>query len=166
MKDIQRRKLHINAEPCLHMQFATETDHSPSKKNISIVFLLPTWFARRGITKHLCNPNNYANIIYFINPYHNIACLDMVIRSHNPFLWQPGLISQSTAIVSSGIWTWDLSDSILYLNLKYQCLRPLSHHGWITVYFHVFSDPDRPDHPRKQVTRWVWQTLCPKRCTS
>ena len=123
MKDIQRRKLHINAEPCLHMQFATETDHSPSKKNISIVFLLPTWFARRGITKHLCNPNNYANIIYFINPYHNIACLDMVIRSHNPFLWQPGLISQSTAIVSSGIWTWDLSDSILYLNLKYQCLR-------------------------------------------
>ena len=30
----------------------------------------------------------------------------------------------------SGIWTWDQSNCIIYLNLIYQCLRPLSHYGW------------------------------------
>ena len=33
--------------------------------------------------------------------------------------------------VPSGIQTRDLSNNILYLNSRYQCLRPLSHHGWI-----------------------------------
>ena len=31
----------------------------------------------------------------------------------------------------SGIQSWYLSDSMLYLNLRYQCLRPLNHHGWM-----------------------------------
>ena len=32
----------------------------------------------------------------------------------------------------SGIWTWDLSNSIPYLNFSNQCLIPLNHHGWIS----------------------------------
>ena len=34
----------------------------------------------------------------------------------------------------SRIWTWDQSDCILYLKLRYHCLRPLSHHGWVSYH--------------------------------
>ena len=36
-------------------------------------------------------------------------------------------------VYPSGIRSWYLSNSIIYLNLRYQCLRPLSHHGWIKL---------------------------------
>ena len=49
--------------------------------------------------------------------------------------------------VPSGIQTRDLSNNILYLNSRYQCLRPLSHHGWIksdimTITFFVITKQD------------------------
>ena len=38
----------------------------------------------------------------------------------------------SWPFILSRIWTWDQSDCILYLKLRYHCLRPLSHHGWVS----------------------------------
>ena len=48
----------------------------------------------------------------------------VIPQLHNTVQW---LTTENGMLVPSRIWTWDLSN----LNLKYQCLRPLSHHGWM-----------------------------------
>ena len=54
------------------------------------------------------------------------ACLYVLIGSRDLFLWY--LYEDYNTVHGNH----NLSNSILYLNLRYQCLRPLSHHGWIT----------------------------------
>ena len=36
--------------------------------------------------------------------------------------------------------TYNISGSILYLNLRYLCLRPLGHHGWMKQHFFASLD--------------------------
>ena len=43
------------------------------------------------------------------------------------------ILVPSYLYVPGDIQTWDLSNSIFYLNLRYQCLRPLNHHSWIQL---------------------------------
>ena len=65
----------------------------------------------------------------------------LISGSHDLLIWKLGKyhssITQSNDLLSKMELSpkldlnLGLSDSIIYLNMIYQCLRPLSHHGWI-----------------------------------
>ena len=85
-------------------------------------------------------------------------------------------------VYPSGIRSWDLRNSIIYLNLRYQCLRPLSHHGWITrvrlrnYHLNLQQSGEKKNTKKKSIerkqiftydpTRNLWNKTCYKLATA